>query len=193
MSYVGVDPSLTNFAAVAVTSADDRMPETLLVRSNQKGARRLDDIRRLFCLWLEKIHAQDPIEHVVVEGYANGMKFGREAMGEIGGLTRLCLYDALGDVEVGYPTIVQPNQLKIFAGCGVKKQEMLLTIYKRWGVEFREDNVADAFVLAQVACALEVGAPFEFQSALLQRIKRHPEWEPLKLKPSRAAKKTSSG
>ena len=32
-----------------------------------------------------------------------------------------------------------------------KKQEMLLQIYKRWGVEFNDDNAADAYALARLA------------------------------------------
>jgi crossover junction endodeoxyribonuclease RuvC len=30
-----------------------------------------------------------------------------------------------------------------------KKQEMLLQIYKRWGVEFNDDNAADSYALAR--------------------------------------------
>lgn len=50
--------------------------------------------------------------------------------------------------------IVNPSTLKKFVlgkenKKGTKKQQMLLHIFKRWGVEFNNDNKADAFALAQ--------------------------------------------
>jgi hypothetical protein len=69
---------------------------------------------------------------------------------------------------------------------------MLLTVYKKWGVEFRDDNLADAFVIAMVAASLELGARFEYQKAVLAKVKVHAEWEQQKSSP-RTARKTSSG
>jgi crossover junction endodeoxyribonuclease RuvC len=37
-----------------------------------------------------------------------------------------------------------------------KKQEMLLQIYKRYGVEFNDDNAADAYALARLAGGLAI-------------------------------------
>jgi crossover junction endodeoxyribonuclease RuvC len=40
---------------------------------------------------------------------------------------------------------------KFAAGKGnAKKQEMLLQMYKRWGVEFNDDNAADSYALARL-------------------------------------------
>jgi crossover junction endodeoxyribonuclease RuvC len=40
---------------------------------------------------------------------------------------------------------------KYAAGKGnAKKQEMLLQIYKRWGIEFNDDNAADSYALARL-------------------------------------------
>ena len=51
-----------------------------------------------------------------------------------------------------YPLKVPPMTLKKYAaGKGnAKKQEMLLQIYKRWGVEFNDDNAADSYALARL-------------------------------------------
>jgi Holliday junction resolvasome RuvABC endonuclease subunit len=41
---------------------------------------------------------------------------------------------------------------KYAAGKGnAKKQEMLMQIYKRWGLEFNDDNAADAYALGRLA------------------------------------------
>jgi crossover junction endodeoxyribonuclease RuvC len=39
-----------------------------------------------------------------------------------------------------------------------KKQEMLLQMYKRWGVEFNDDNAADAYALARLASGSAIDA-----------------------------------
>ena len=48
--------------------------------------------------------------------------------------------------------IIQPTKLKKFVGKGnFKKNQMLLKVYKRWGVEFESDDLADAYSLARYA------------------------------------------
>lgn len=68
---------------------------------------------------------------------------------------------------------VPPSSVKKFAtGRGnVKKDEMVLPIYKRWGFEHSSDNVRDAFVLAQMARALNGQAELtKFQEEALKKI-----------------------
>lgn len=68
---------------------------------------------------------------------------------------------------------VPPSSVKKFAtGRGnVKKDEMVLPIYKRWGFEHNSDNVRDAFVLAQIARALNGQAELtKFQKEVLNKI-----------------------
>jgi crossover junction endodeoxyribonuclease RuvC len=52
--------------------------------------------------------------------------------------------------------MVPPMTLKKYAaGKGnAKKQEMLLQIYKRWGIEFNDDNAADSYALARLAAGI---------------------------------------
>ncbi|WP_199426837.1 RuvC family protein [Thermaerobacillus caldiproteolyticus] len=68
---------------------------------------------------------------------------------------------------------VPPSSVKKFAtGRGnVKKDAMVLPIYKRWGFEHSSDNVRDAFVLAQMARALNGQAELtKFQEEALKKI-----------------------
>jgi crossover junction endodeoxyribonuclease RuvC len=48
---------------------------------------------------------------------------------------------------------------KYAAGKGTaKKQEMLMQIYKRFGVEFNDDNAADSYALARLAAGIHLNA-----------------------------------
>jgi crossover junction endodeoxyribonuclease RuvC len=69
-------------------------------------------------------------------------------LGELAAIVKLALYER----EKIFPLQVSPMTLKKFAaGKGnAKKQEMLLQMYKRWGVEFNDDNAADSYALARL-------------------------------------------
>jgi hypothetical protein len=83
-------------------------------------------------------------------------------LSELAATVKLFLYEHFNDIAHYYPAPpkllrtplqVPPMTLKKYAtGKGTsKKQEMLLQIYKRWGVEFNDDNAADAYALARLA------------------------------------------
>jgi Holliday junction resolvasome RuvABC endonuclease subunit len=66
----------------------------------------------------------------------------------------MAIYDYFGEDEnCRYPLKIPPMTLKKYAaGKGnAKKQEMLMQIYKRWGIEFNDDNAADAYALGRLA------------------------------------------
>ena len=91
----------------------------------------------------------EPNDIVTIEGFSYGSKGqGVSTQYGLGWIIRYFLY------ERGYKYIeVPPTSLKKFAtGKGtVKKDNMVLPIYKKWGFEHSSDNVRDAFVLAQMA------------------------------------------
>lgn len=84
----------------------------------------------------------------VVEGYSYGSPNNREALAEWGGLVRILLWDRK------IPTlIVAPQTLKKFVlpGGGSNDKDMiLLESFKRWGVEFANNDECDAHALAQL-------------------------------------------
>jgi Holliday junction resolvasome RuvABC endonuclease subunit len=58
---------------------------------------------------------------------------------------------------------------KYAAGKGnAKKQEMLLQIYKRWGLEFNDDNAADAYSLGRLATGTSIN---DIEAAIVEQIK----------------------
>jgi crossover junction endodeoxyribonuclease RuvC len=80
------------------------------------------------------------VDLVIIEGYSFAGKF-----------NRMRLY------KEGLPFVeVPPTSLKKFVtGKGnVKKDLMLLSVYKRWGYDTEDDNEADAYGLAQFGRAL---------------------------------------
>ena len=88
-----------------------------------------------------------------MEGYAPGAKFGREKAGELGWAVKRTVFHSCGPA-----TVVAPSAVKKYAtgkGSGVKKNAMLLNVYKRWNEEFSDDNLCDAYVLARIALALD--------------------------------------
>ena len=87
----------------------------------------------------------------------------------LGAIVRMALYEA------GIPFyVVAASQLKKFAtGKGIGQKSIILKeVYKRWGLDAKDDNQADACVLAYMAesiCYLQVDAP-KYQAEVIQKI-----------------------
>lgn len=155
---LGIDPSLTGFAMTAL--GKDGF-ETWLYKSSHKGVERLMDIS----MWLSmKIaHLQEhgfrvrdaAIEDTVVASYS------AVVLGELHGAVRIALYHALKDPG-RYPLRVPPTMVKKYAtGKGnAKKNEVMLSVYQHWGVEFADDNMADSYVIARI-CAARPGTLYQ--------------------------------
>ena len=82
-------------------------------------------------------------------------------LGELSATVRLAIYDFFPEEDPRqFPLKVPPMTLKKYAaGKGnAKKQEMLLQIYKRWGIEFNDDNAADSYALARLVGKFSIDA-----------------------------------
>lgn len=154
MVALGVDQSLTGFALSAVNTADPSNHITWVYKSPYRGVQRLSDIREWFYSKLDYLRDND---HAV---YDSAMERGVLAspsslpLGELAGLVKLAFWDYLPEgSKPRTPLQIAPMSVKKFAtGKGTaKKQEMLMQIYKRWGIEFNDDNAADAYSLARIA------------------------------------------
>lgn len=149
--FVGIDQSLTGFALTAVSSVNPIEHMTWVYKSPYFGIERLVDIRT----WLEEQFillekSGNSIEDIAMEGTVLASQAAL-VLGELSATVRLTIYDYFDDAR-RFPLKVPPMTLKKYAaGKGnAKKQEMLLQIYKRWGVEFTDDNAADAYGLARL-------------------------------------------
>lgn len=185
MRYVGIDQSYTGFAFVSIDDEGNDVSGNLksFDRNQVGGIERLLSIyQHLFNLFTE---TRD-VAHICMEGYAPSSKFGREQAGELGAIVKLAIYDFFdrfdddhGDLR--YPTIVQTTGLKKFVtgNGGAKKSGMMLAVYKKWGFETSDDNLADAYGLAQVARAIGSGnTKFEYEKAVLSALTPHTEMPP---------------
>lgn len=164
---LGIDPSLTGFAVTALSSHSTF--ETWLYRSSQAGVERLMDIS----LWLSsRIQSlQDDgrqVHDVAIEGTVV-LSHSAVALGELHGVVRTALYHALPRSKGRYPLQVPPTMVKKFATDrgNARKNEVMLAVYKRYGVEFADDNMADSYVLARMAAG---HADTDFQRLLLERL-----------------------
>lgn len=177
---VGIDASLTNFG-LSVLDPTTLRHATMLFKPVGKGAARLDEIYSFVSNSISYIDKLWGIEHITLENYAMGIRGGRTfSIGEGGGAVKLALIHELGAKnKTAYPTLVTPGAVKKFATSrgDAKKNEMLLAVYRKWGVEFSSDDQADAFTLARVAAAVACGeTEFEYEAAVVAQLERHTEW-----------------
>jgi len=147
---VGIDPSLTGFAMVAL------YPDGVLVQSEHttKSTKTLSG--RVERLGVLASAAENFVkEHLpslcLIEGYAHAAKWKAAAIGELGGVVRTRIV-GLADVTVEVP----PTMLKKFAtGKGnAGKLDVVQKVGKKFNVVFKTDNMADALGLAWLGGAV---------------------------------------
>ena len=185
MRYVGLDQSYTGFAFVSLDADGTDIVGNLTSFDSKTGngvERLLSVYQHLFNMFSET----NDVAHICMEGYSAASKFGREQAGELGAIVKLAIYDYFdrfnddyGDLR--YPTIIQPTSLKKFVtGTGnAKKNNMLLAVYKKWGFETNDDNLADAYSLARVAMAVHTGVTeLAYEKEALKAVHPHTEMPP---------------
>jgi Holliday junction resolvasome RuvABC endonuclease subunit len=150
---VGIDQSLTGFALTVLNTADPNQFITWVYKSPYFGVERLADIRQWLTDHLDYCEDNWTISDIAMEGTVLA-SHAALVLGELSATVRLAIFDFFeeGD-DRRFPLKIPPMTLKKYAaGKGnAKKQEMLLQIYKRWGIEFNDDNAADSYGLARLA------------------------------------------
>lgn len=150
---IGLDLSLTSTGVVGLRLALPRNPQIWRLQSAYKGVKRLSDLCDQLdtaisgftqdidrWLWEDEVLA-------VIEGYSMGSRVGQAfSIGEWGGVARLLLHDKrLPFIEV------PPSTLKkwITGKGNAPKDQMRLSVYKKWDFEADSNDVIDAYALAQ--------------------------------------------
>jgi Holliday junction resolvasome RuvABC endonuclease subunit len=175
---IGIDQSLTGFALTALNVDDPSHYMTWVYKSEFRGVKRLSDIR----LWLmnkfDDIANNGDIIEVAMEGTVLASQSAL-VLGELAATVKLACWDYFDgtlnrvvpyEEHLRVPLQIPPMTLKKYAaGKGnAKKQEMLMQIYKRWGIEFNNDNAADSYALARLASGNALGA---IEEAVVEQIK----------------------
>jgi hypothetical protein len=150
--YVGIDQSYSGFG-ITVINADLKF-QTQVYKSVGSGVERLRDI----AMWLgeEFFEATHNVQDSAMEGYAYGSTMSH-MLGELGGMVKLECRSWWYDNKAKYPLIVPPTTLKKYItgkGTGIQKNQILLHTFKKWGVEFSDDNAADSYALARIAAGI---------------------------------------
>ena len=145
---LGIDPSLTATAVSGQSKDLILIDDVISAAKGCTGVERLDYIERA----LDGILSRTEPDLIVIEGYSHGSQWGREALGELGGVLRLLFYRC--NIKT---LVVAPRSLKKFVvgsgGKEVKKEQMLLAAFKRWGAEFTSNDACDAFCLCKLGLA----------------------------------------
>jgi crossover junction endodeoxyribonuclease RuvC len=146
--FLGLDISLTGTGACIVSSDYSIIKTALIAVKPSETGLRLFLIRNEIQEFLKE--HQGEITLCCIEGPSFGSKDGGRLfqIGECTGVIKLMLF------ELGIPlALAVPSQLKKYisgTGKDVKKEHIMLDIYKRYGVELRDNNVADAYVLSRI-------------------------------------------
>lgn len=175
---LGIDQSLTGFALTALNVDAPDQYETWVYKSDKRGVARLADIRWWLMNKFDYIAKYGDIVEVAMEGTILASQASL-ALGELAATVKLTCWDYFDTNVNRYvpypehlrtPLQVPPTVVKKYAaGKGnAKKQEMLMQIYKRWGIEFNDDNAADSYALARLASGNALGA---VEEAIVEQIK----------------------
>jgi|GEM_PF-1602318 len=163
--YVGIDQSYTGFAITILN--DKGLYKTFVYKSSGQGVERLVDI--CYFLGEEVFEAVLNVKDAAMEGYAYNSTMAHMA-GELGATVKLEMRSWFYDSEAKYPLIIAPAVLKKFItgkGTGVQKNQILLHTFKKWGVEFTDDNAADSYGLARIAAGI---ADLTYEKDILKKL-----------------------
>lgn len=146
--YCGLDFAFAKNGLVVIDENSNIITKELIVTT----VKQIDEERLVYVVEsFEKylLPHLESIKSVYIEGLSFGSK--GQAVSQLGAchyLTRIFLYQNNFNYRV-----ITPGQLKKFVtGKGqCKKDLILLNVYKKWGVEFDDDNIADAYSLARMS------------------------------------------
>jgi len=167
---IGIDQSYSGFGITILNVDDKSQYGTLVFKAEQMHIDRLVWIQDKLNKVIKPLVANRDSITVAMEGYAFGTTMAH-MLGELGAIVKLVCYNELDGFDGKYPYIIPPTTLKKYItgkGTGVQKNQILLAVYKKWGVEFNDDNAADSFALAMLAAGK---GTLEYEKEILKKIK----------------------
>lgn len=166
--FVGIDLSLAKTACVAIADGECHWRIHQPKGSEMSAAARLEMHRLLLVDFFNTIQVPTLI---CMEGYSFASRGSAVfQIAEWGGVARHTLY-LMGLEEI--TVIMAPSTLKKFitSSGNSKKNTVLREVFRVWGFEAEDDNVADAYGLAQAAMTIHTGeARYAWQRDALRRM-----------------------
>ncbi|MEQ8636874.1 crossover junction endodeoxyribonuclease RuvC [Gimesia maris] len=151
VTVLGIDPSLTNtglccggseYPIVETWSVNYEIPKGDKISDIIPRVNRLNYLQRE----LDEVIQRTTPDLIVIEGYGHESKR-MATTAEWGGLLRWTILNHTEDVIEVAPTLLK----KFVLGKGTgNKDQVLLQVYKRWGVESDNSDEADAYVLYRI-------------------------------------------
>lgn len=147
MNFLGLDIALAKNGICLINENGDLIISDVFKTNNSDIIE--NRIKKLIDEIL-KIINENEIEKIYLEGLSYGSS--GNSFAQICGMHYTLRYEILNNCNIDV-TIIEPNKLKKFiTGKGnCKKDLILLNVYKKFGVEFDDDNLADAYSLARMA------------------------------------------
>lgn len=159
-TYVGIDQSVGGFGLCMLVPSSDHykvwVEKFPLDKYEGREVWQLHAVEDFLIEALKGWH--DRIKLVAREGAAYAALNGREKAGAVAYAVDSTLYEWLPEPH-GYPVVIPPTKVKLFAtgNGGASKDEVCAGVEKNWGVTFSNHNIADAYVLARMAYAIDTG------------------------------------
>lgn len=157
---LGIDLSLIS---TGICLLEDSKFETALIGTKLRGCERLNYIRDE----IEDFVLSYSPRLVVLEGYSFGSIGQTFSIGELGGIIKLFL------VNSGYKTIIVPPKClkKFITGNGNSGKEiMLVKTLSKYKVEFENNNLCDAFGLAQMGQVYLNGTILKYEKEAIEKV-----------------------
>ena len=145
MKFIGIDPSLTGTAVVVLNE------EAKILRQELISTKAKDMIEKRMSIILDKVKKEITSKDDIV--YIEGLSFGSsgQATLDLSGLHYLITVMLHVD-NIIFKNIPPGTLKKYVTGNGrAKKNLMLLKVYQKFGQEFTDDNICDAFCLARMS------------------------------------------
>lgn len=180
--YIGIDPGVKNCAVIGFSPTRAIVTAWKPKGTVPTGVQRLSFLIQSIKGQLDTLSKVGDIRCIAMEGYSMLEKFGQHAAGEVGGAIKLGLVGWFGlHNSVAYPVLVQPQQLKKFVSGSGNTPKAIITkeVLKRWGVDFNDTNLADAYGLARLAYAFHEEPEMPaFQRQVIDALQGRTEWVP---------------
>jgi Holliday junction resolvasome RuvABC endonuclease subunit len=177
--YVGIDPGTKNCALVAWSPTEGLITTWKPKGTMPTGVERLYKLKIDIGTELIKLAKVGRIARIAMEGYSMYEKYGQHASGEVGGVIKLTVLNHFaGRSDRAYPVLVPPQKLKKFvSGNGNTKKEMIpKEVLKRWDTDFDDTNIAEAYILARLAHAIDANPEMpQFQRDVVKSLEGHSE------------------
>ena len=145
--FIGIDPSLTAFAVCAYSDDDNWLIRVF--KPDTHGPERLAEITQSLVDFVSVNAPRATSADIGIEGTVRQSP-SASVLGELTGAVKLTVFQNFGTLPM---LNIPPMSAKKYAsgtGRGVTKSQMLLAVYKKYGVDLTDDNAADAFVMARI-------------------------------------------